>query len=1132
MDSPSRVACDVCGKYFYTAVSLKMHVVRAHGQRTKQSVDSQPVAGVGGCCTASEENAGQPVGKKGSRCTICKRCFPNDRRLASHVQAAHSVHLSPHKQKRAYMRKGLRHGALGTSESQLTDIPTVSVLQMDSESLSDAVTQQVPARAFTSVVNVPPTFDALSIASTTSDDVVLEDIPRHVEPVRITRSSVRTLHKQQVHAGTTQKQHIRERLRKELEELKKKCAGETCAEDSDQLLASLTLYHDRLLSEADNVLTERLSAEVLEVIEDASKVDDVNRPFRWSEDDECRLNGLNGQARMLQTPNGWRWSAKEGTDQYVYNHKRMQYLVEHELETVIKHCDRCKTTGILVGLDQVDSALCHDCVLDSRCRSDKINSEKAEAWDAVRPPTLDHHGLPRLYAGDKAVLALVHPVVTVRKHYRMCAKVRQESITLMNDANQTWTKILPRADLKDRFVVIERTSKDHSKKHIVADPERVRVWLQFLFQNHPEFIRRQKDGELELSDDALRALEAQSELGEVVDDVEYEEESSDDESCAAVNEYRRRSATVQPALESGFSSSDVFTFDKHNSLYLKAKDFLKIKQDGKIHIIEDHQQRIPIYNASATVCFPYLYLHGEKSPLDFRDYKLSRYLLKKQSLFAYKLTDSQYTWEYAEDDIHMMHSYAKLVERTVSANTAWFLQQSPDAAHLPIGQVLEAFKNGFASEDQSLIDSKLPGLSNVMVQLPNSRERWFSERLGIEAISRDFGDPNLFLTLNNSPRESYDTRLLLHKLEHGSDVEFDPNYYERDTERFTRLMSKYAPQMSVYLCRKTKMFLQAFLCDICGIQEKEPNGDWTTRDRLTEGYYWSRVEFTSTRGVQHWHCLAKLPHVLDTGVIGRMIQNGRVVRQEIKCANIKPGMEEKAWEIVSVGLLANRYAILFADSLSMASFYTEHMDVDSYDVSKEIDVDKLRQEFTDEYFRNNINMKTHPIMRRFCDTDVCDSNRFVEMAQVAAVSCMHHCISTICGGDSKTQKGCRFEFPKRRMNHTVPAIMQVNSSQNETRMLLRRTCDRVPNLNEYFLLYWRGNHDVTVLVDAAHKMRYATKYAAKSGRHSELLNEIIEYLSQRSVSDMPPNMQIVLSQLLLADVSHRSFMTKQELATT
>jgi len=37
-----------------------------------------------------------------------------------------------------------------------------------------------------------------------------------------------------------------------------------------------------------------------------------------------------------------------------------------------------------------------------------------------------------------------------------------------------------------------------------------------------------------------------------------------------------------------------------------------------------------------------------------------------------------------------------------------------------------------------------------MVDLPNSCEKWFAERLGIEAISRDFGDPNLFLNLINS----------------------------------------------------------------------------------------------------------------------------------------------------------------------------------------------------------------------------------------------------------------------------------------------------------------------------------------------------------------------------------------------
>jgi len=87
---------------------------------------------------------------------------------------------------------------------------------------------------------------------------------------------------------------------------------------------------------------------------------------------------------------------------------------------------------------------------------------------------------------------------------------------------------------------------------------------------------------------------------------------------------------------------------------------------------------------------------------------------------------------------------------------------------------------------------------------------------------------------------------------------------------------------------------------------------------------------------------------------------------------------------------------------------------------------------------------------------------------------------------------CRFDFPKKNLNHTVPAVMQVNATQMEARMLLRRTCSRVPNLNSYFLMYFRCNHDVTVLVDGAHKMRYATKYAAKRGRY-ELLNEVNEY---------------------------------------
>ena len=168
----------------------------------------------------------------------------------------------------------------------------------------------------------------------------------------------------------------------------------------------------------------------------------MSREFRWTKDDETRLNGQNEQVRNLKTPSKTIWAAKEGSEQYEYNHKRMQFLVEHELEMVIKECNKCKCTGILVGIDQIESQYCIDCVAERRCRSEKLNTEGAATWDAVRPQTLEYHGLPKLYAGDKAVLSLAHPVITVRKHYMVSKKLRQEPITMMNDTNQTWTRIV------------------------------------------------------------------------------------------------------------------------------------------------------------------------------------------------------------------------------------------------------------------------------------------------------------------------------------------------------------------------------------------------------------------------------------------------------------------------------------------------------------------------------------------------------------------------------------------------------------------------------------------------------------------------------------------------------------------
>lgn len=416
----------------------------------------------------------------------------------------------------------------------------------------------------------------------------------------------------------------------------------------------------------------------------------------------------------------------------------------------------------------------------------------------------------------------------------------------------------------------------------------------------------------------------------------------------------------------------------------------------------------------------------------------------------------------------------------------------------------------------------------MLLQVPNSRESWFAERMAIEAISRDLGAPNLFMTINMDPRAWPDVRGLIYKLEHGADMPHDASF-EKDTAEFTALMSKYAPHIAIYLNRKINIIIRAFLTDICGIPEKEPGGNWTDRDTTEIGWYWGRVEFTETRGVQHWHYLVKLPNVLDTALLGRFINNARMVRNELKRGNIRPDMKEKAWEIIEMGLLATRYIVLFAHSISTASFYKQEIGVDDHDGEKVEKLEQHRKEFADNYKSGNINLMTHPIMRRFDDPE-CDPNVYVEMAKVASVSCLHQCITRSCGGDPATGDGCRFDFPKKLVKHTVPAVMQINAHQMEARILLRRTCSRVPNLNRYLIRYLRSNHDVTVLIDGAHKMRYATKYASKTGKYMELLGEVIEHINKRSMDLLPPNMKQVLSHLILADCSHRAFISKQELA--
>jgi hypothetical protein len=89
-----------------------------------------------------------------------------------------------------------------------------------------------------------------------------------------------------------------------------------------------------------------------------------------------------------------------------------------------------------------------------------------QAWSKIRsstgkfPTRVDtgHEGedLPELSVAEKSVIAPVQPVVTVTKNYMAQMKLRQESITLTQDPDQTWACVLPRTDLNQSHILIEQ----------------------------------------------------------------------------------------------------------------------------------------------------------------------------------------------------------------------------------------------------------------------------------------------------------------------------------------------------------------------------------------------------------------------------------------------------------------------------------------------------------------------------------------------------------------------------------------------------------------------------------------------------------------------------------------------------
>ena len=170
--------------------------------------------------------------------------------------------------------------------------------------------------------------------------------------------------------------------------------------------------------------TEKLAKEVRGVVKNVSEIEVTNRPLKWSEAEQETLRKLNEAARTMSIPDAWYWGAASGSQQDIFNTKRLEYMVENELQFRVIRCPKCLSSGILVG-EQTNSSVCLGCLDEnSNTKQSKKGEQKlAEAWAQVRPrdknfPKRTETGheneeLPLLTDGDKALIAVVHPVVTI-----------------------------------------------------------------------------------------------------------------------------------------------------------------------------------------------------------------------------------------------------------------------------------------------------------------------------------------------------------------------------------------------------------------------------------------------------------------------------------------------------------------------------------------------------------------------------------------------------------------------------------------------------------------------------------------------------------------------------------------------
>ncbi len=153
---------------------------------------------------------------------------------------------------------------------------------------------------------------------------------------------------------------------------------------SDPLRIKLEKYHDEQITKIENIVTEKLSSEVIEVIANILQVDNEKRKFVWSLEDKYRLKTITSESKKMRLPDDWTWRDDKNYERAKLNHERMEYLVKNQCVFDVIQCSQCGSTGILVD-EQIKNCktLCYDCYSNHHNIMKDRQQKFADAWNKV-----------------------------------------------------------------------------------------------------------------------------------------------------------------------------------------------------------------------------------------------------------------------------------------------------------------------------------------------------------------------------------------------------------------------------------------------------------------------------------------------------------------------------------------------------------------------------------------------------------------------------------------------------------------------------------------------------------------------------------------------------------------------------